>query len=59
MESRSINASSNYWGRLGDSNDIGARIYDKFDNQTLMEVNYNPPYLDSTQLRQGISIMMK
>ena len=53
MESRAVNASSNYWGRLGDSNDIGARIYDKFDNHSLMEVNYNPPYLDSNRLRQG------
>ena len=53
MESRAVNASSNYWGRLGDSNDIGARIYDKFDNKSLIEVNFYPPYLESTRLRQG------
>ncbi|CAF4925729.1 unnamed protein product, partial [Rotaria sp. Silwood1] len=53
MESRSVNASLNFWGRIGDIDDIGARIYDKFDNKTLIEVNYYPPYLDSTRLRQG------
>ncbi|CAM4799581.1 unnamed protein product [Rotaria magnacalcarata] len=53
LESRSVNASSNFWGRIGDVDDIGARIYDKFDNKTLIEVNYYPPYLDSTRLRQG------
>ncbi|CAF2579834.1 unnamed protein product [Rotaria sp. Silwood2] len=53
MESRSVNASLNFWGRIGDVDDIGARIYDKFDNKTLIEVNYYPPYLDSTRLRQG------
>jgi hypothetical protein len=53
MESRSVNASLNFWGRIGDVDDIGARIYDKFDNKSLIEVNYYPPYLDSTRLRQG------
>jgi len=54
MESRSVNASSNFWGRIGDIDDIGARIYDKFDNKSLIEVNYYPPYIDSTRLRQGL-----
>ncbi len=54
MESRSVNASSNFWGRIGDIDDIGARIYDKFDNKSLIEVNYYPPYLDSSRLRQGL-----
>lgn len=49
-----MNASSNFWGRIGDVDDIGTRIYDKFDNRTLIEVNYYPPYLDSTRLRQGL-----
>lgn len=52
-ESRSVNASSNFWGRIGDVDDIGARIYDKYDNKSLIEVNYYPPYLDSYRLRQG------
>jgi hypothetical protein len=54
MEYRPVNASLNFWGRIGDVDDIGARIYDKFDNKSLMEVNYYPPYLDSTRLRQGL-----
>ncbi len=54
MESRSVNASSNFWGRIGDVEDIGARIYDKFDNKSLIEVNFYPPYLDSSRLRQGL-----
>ncbi|CAF1319915.1 unnamed protein product [Rotaria magnacalcarata] len=53
LESRSVNASSNFWGRIGDVDDIGARIYDKFDNKTLIEVNYYPPYFDSSRLRQS------
>ncbi|UJR14923.1 hypothetical protein I4U23_001905 [Adineta vaga] len=53
MESRAVNASSNFWGRIGDVDDIGARIYDKFDNKSLIEVNFYSPYLDSTRLRQG------
>ena len=53
IESRFINASLNYWGHFGDVNDIGARIYDQYDNKTLMQVNYYPPYVDSTRLRQG------
>jgi hypothetical protein len=55
MESRAVNASLNFWGRIGDVDDIGARIYDKFDNKSLIEVNYYPPYLDSTRLRQGFT----
>jgi len=53
MESRSVNASANFWGRIGDADDIGARIFDKYDNKSLIEVNYYPPYIDSTRLRQG------
>ncbi|CAF0964952.1 unnamed protein product [Adineta ricciae] len=53
MESRAVNASLNFWGRIGDVDDIGARIYDKFDNKSLIEVNFYPPYLESTRLRQG------
>ncbi len=49
-----MNASSNFWGRIGDVEDIGARIYDKFDNKSLIEVNFYPPYLDSNRLRQGL-----
>jgi hypothetical protein len=56
MESRAVNASLNFWGRIGDIDDIGARIYDKFDNKSLIEVNYYPPYLDSSRLRQGLII---
>lgn len=53
MESRFINASFNYWGHTGDTNDIGARILDQYDNKTLMQVNFYPPYTDSNRLRQG------
>ena len=56
MEQRPVNASSNFWGRIGDSDDIGARIYDKFDNRSLNEVNFYPPYLDSARLRQGMHL---
>jgi hypothetical protein len=57
MEYRPVNASLNFWGRIGAADDIGARIYDKFENKSLMEVNYFPPYLDSTRLRQGLTIV--
>ena len=59
MESRSVNASFNFWGRIGDRDDIGARIYDKYDNKTLIKVDYYPPYLVSTRLRQGFIFFKK
>lgn len=59
MESRSVNASLNFWGRIGDIDDIGARIYDKYDNKTLIQVNYYPPDLDPSRLRQGSNYKKK
>lgn len=46
-----INASHNYWGSVVDT-EIRARIRDKFDNESLFEVFYEPA-VDEFKLREG------
>lgn len=46
-----INASYNYWGSVVES-EIRARIRDKYDNETLFEVFYQPA-VDEFKLRDG------
>ena len=47
-----INATHNYWSSSVDT-EIRARIRDKYDNATLLEVLYAPAVLDSLALRDG------
>ncbi|RNA26979.1 bark beetle isoform X1 [Brachionus plicatilis] len=46
-----INATHNYWGSVVES-EIGARIRDKYDNETLFEIFYQPG-VDEFKLRDG------
>ena len=48
----SINASYNFWGTVVEA-EIRARIRDKYDNASLLEISYSPPVLDEFKLRDG------